>query len=142
MLSESQIPAELILAYRQTHYKVQPPHGPILRIDEPSPELLRRQAAQGAACSAFITACNPYSRGLAPADNQQRHAALAQHLQGQGLTFFEALGQHPSNGWPGEPSYLVLGLDLPEARQLGEQLQQNAIVWSGPDAVPRLILLR
>ncbi len=38
--------------------------------------------------------------------------------------------------------YQDLGLPLEEARALGNEFEQNAIVWSGPDAVPKLILLR
>jgi hypothetical protein len=28
------------------------------------------------------------------------------------------------------------------AQALGREFRQNAIVWAGPDAIPRLILLR
>jgi hypothetical protein len=52
------------------------------------------------------------------------------------------MGQHPSNKWPGEEIFLVLGLYFEAAKALGERFGQNAIVWCGIDAVPQLIVLR
>ena len=56
--------------------------------------------------------------------------------------YHEGMGEHPSGQWPGEPSFLILGLPLDAAKQLGARHEQNAIVWCGTDAVPQLILLR
>jgi len=36
----------------------------------------------------------------------------------------------------------VPGLSLEASKSLGARFEQNAIVWSGADAVPQLILLR
>jgi len=41
-----------------------------------------------------------------------------------------------------EKSFFALGVDLETAKNLGICYQQNAIVWAGADAVPKLILLR
>jgi hypothetical protein len=35
----------------------------------------------------------------------------------------------------------VLGLALEAAKSLGRRHEQNAVVWSGPDAVPQLVML-
>jgi hypothetical protein len=43
---------------------------------------------------------------------------------------------------PGEPIFLSLLLVLDEAKVIGTQYRQNALVWCGEDAVPLLILLR
>jgi CubicO group peptidase (beta-lactamase class C family) len=79
---------------------------------------------------------------LTESENARRQRALASELRSRGLVFVDGVGQHPSNGWPGEPSMLVFGLTLDAARTLGTRLEQNAGVWSGADAVPHLILLR
>ena len=60
----------------------------------------------------------------------------------EGLAYLDGLGQHPSNQWPPEESYLVLGLPLDAAATLCERLEQNAFVWMGADCVPQLVLLR
>jgi hypothetical protein len=52
------------------------------------------------------------------------------------------IGVHPTGEWRGEPSYLVPGLSREAAEELGRQFEQNALIWSGADAVPELLLLR
>jgi hypothetical protein len=52
------------------------------------------------------------------------------------------IGQHPSNAWAGEESFLCFGISLEAAKALGRRFEQNAIVWSAADAIPQLILLR
>ncbi|TAL78491.1 MAG: DUF3293 domain-containing protein [Burkholderiaceae bacterium] len=44
--------------------------------------------------------------------------------------------------WPGESSFLVLGLDAERAAALGNQYRQNAVLCCDERAVPRLVLLR
>ena len=132
----------VLLAYSETEYGVDGPCSFVLRIGQPSEELARVQSEHEVSCSAYITACNPRSARLSDADNHQRQLALAAELTRRGLYFLPGVGQHPTNGWPGEPSYLVFGLSLEEAMALGGEWEQNAIVWAGEDAVPQLILLR
>ena len=138
----SVLPADLVRAYRETHYRV---HGAVpfvLLVDSPSVELAAEHSRRKSNCSAFVTACNPHSEVTDTESNAHLHADLGAELRHLGLAHVEGIGQHPSNGWNGEPSYLVFGLALPEAEALGHAYRQNAIVWSGTDAVPRLILLR
>lgn len=132
----------ILRAYRETEYRVYGDTPFSLRIGQPSAPLAALHRAHGVDCSAFVTACNPFSEQLPPATNAERQSTLAQILVARGLRYRDGIGQHPSGGWPGEPSFLVLGLSLDAARELGAQFGQNAIVWSGPDAVPQLVLLR
>ncbi|WP_042883899.1 DUF3293 domain-containing protein [Cupriavidus necator] len=129
-------------AYRETHYRVRGDMPMTLRIDQASVPLAALHRAHGVASSAFITAANPFSQRCDDAANLRRQQALAQDVAQMGLRAIDAAGEHPSNGWPAEPSLLVPGLSLEEARRLGEKYEQNAVVWSGADAVPRLVLLR
>jgi hypothetical protein len=113
-----------------------------LRVDVVCPDLLLLHARYQVSCSAFITACNPL--GI-PADapvNAQRQQELSAELSHRSLPALPGIGQHPTHSWPGEPSFLVLGVTRWAAQGLGRQFEQNAIVWCGPDAVPALILLR
>ncbi len=138
----SAIDAETLRAYRETHYRVLGDMPMTLRIDQPSVALAALHRALRVDCSAFITAANPFSQRCDDAANARRQQALAQDLNALGLRAIEGAGEHPDNGWPAEPSFLVPGLPLAEARALGQTYQQNAVVWSGADAVPRLVLLR
>ena len=133
--------AATLRAYRETEYRVQGEPGFVLRVGRPSPELAQLHRQEGVGCSAFITACNPASQPLDVAANASRQAQLEAELAARGLSWLPAVGQHPTNQWPGEPSVLVLGLPLEEARLLGRQFGQNALVWTAADAVPQLVLL-
>lgn len=93
-------------------------------------------------CSAYITACNPLGRELDARENEQKTAALMALLQRSGFSFVRGVGEDPSHQGVGEASFLVLGQSLSDARELGSELEQNPIVWSGFDATPRLFLLR
>lgn len=136
------IAPDTLFAYLQTDYRVDGEVPFTLRIGQPCPALSTLHKTHKVQCSAFITACNPLSEPVSDAENAARQDALAQELKRRSLAFLPGVGQHPSSQWPGEPSYLVLGLSLEAAKALGSRLEQNAIVWSGADAVPQLILLR
>jgi hypothetical protein len=141
-LSESAIDASLVVLYRETHYEVAGEERFTLRIGEASAPLADAHRRHGVDCSAFITACNPFSELLGVDENARRHAELARELVRRGLAHVAGVGQHPSNVCPGEASYLVFGLTLQDAKTLACLLDQNAIVWCGADGVPRLVMLR
>ena len=140
--SDSQIDPSTIQAYLETEYCVHGDATAILQIGVACAELADLHQAHAVDCSAFITACNPFSKVLDDAANAERRTSLARELKRRRLCFIDGIGQHPSNQWPGEASFLVLGLRLEAAKKPGEQFEQNAIIWNGADAVPRLILLQ
>ena len=143
----TEIDAATLAAYLETDYRV---HGDpergiapfTLRVDAPCPALAAEHARRRVESSAYVTACNPLGRPLDACGNAALHAALVRTLRECGLELLEGVGQHPSNGWPGEASCLVFGPSREAAGALGARLRQNAVLWSGPDAVPRLLLLR
>lgn len=144
-LTGSMIAPGLVQAYRETHYEVWPADGAdgfALHVDQPSAALQAAHRRRGVHCSAFVTACNPHSQALDAAANAARQAVLRAELQAQAWPSDPGQGRHPGQGWPPEPSLLVYGLGLDEACALGRRHGQNAIVWAGADALPRLVLLR
>jgi hypothetical protein len=141
-LFESIIDAGIVQAFRETEYRVHGDEPFTLRVGEASAALAAAQKRHRVDCSAYITACNPFSQILDEDANAERHAALGRELSQRSLASIEGVGQHPSNQWPGEASHLIFGLTLEAAKTLGNRLEQNAILWAGADAVPQLILLR
>lgn len=133
------IPAELLQAYTETDYIVH--HAPpfTLKIGEPSPALLQLFDKSNAVCAAFITAYNPFSESLPEYKNKELQAQLEADLKKRSLQFIDGIGQHPSGDWLGEPSVLVLGLNLEAAKTMGRLYGQNAIVWCDRDGVPVLV---
>lgn len=142
LFPDSDIPRDTIQAYLETHYHVAGDTPTTLQIGQLNPTLAALHDAHQVPSSAFITAFNPFSQSLSPEANAARQAALARELDECGLTFIDGIGEHPSNNWPGETSFLALGATLDIAKALGEKHGQNAVVWCGADAVPQLILLR
>ncbi len=142
MFSNTVIDPATIQAYLETDYRV---YGEIpftLRIGQVNSDLIAAHMRSRIDCSAFITAYNPFSRMIDEDANHQLQRQLTKELTNRGLTFLRGIGQHPSNNWSGEESFLVLGLNLEDAKTLGERFEQNAIVWTGPDGSPQLVLLR
>lgn len=133
---------DVLAAYRETQYRVFAASPFALRVGERSEELASKHRLVGVTASAFISASNPYSAQLTDDDNRTRHIDFARELAESGINAIEGIGQHPTNDWPGEPSYLFLGVSLEVARAIGTNLEQNAILWMDESAVPQLVLLR
>ena len=142
MISNSVIDASTVEAYRSTIYRVNGNPQISLIVDAASSALLSLHQSANVSSSAFITAYNPFSEVVSTSENLRLQGLLAIELKSMNLQYLEGVGQHPSNQWAGEPSFLVLGIDLDVAKRLGTQFKQNAILWCGSDAVPQLVLLR
>ena len=142
MPATSDVEPETIRAYEETHYWVEAPDPFRFEVGQYSQPLAALHHSHGVRSSAFIAAFNPYSKRCNEAENLRRQAALAEELRALGRPFLAGMGKHPSGHWPGEASFLVLGLSQPRARALGERHEQNALIWIDDSAVPRLMLLR
>lgn len=142
MVPDTTIDPGLVEAYKATDYRVDA-HPPfVLKIGLASPQLAQLYHQHGATCAAFLTACNPYSEVVGDVENAAFLHKLGRELTSLGLTFIPGMGQDNQGQWPGEPSFLIFGLQLDEAQAMGAQYRQNALVWCGTDAMPQLILLR
>lgn len=146
MLPESAISPSLIQAYLAADYRVDAELPFTLKVgvfSEPLAHLLQRHQSD---CAAYLTACNPLGRDVGDIENAARQAELSRELKGRSLRFIDGVGldsqSEETQKWPGEVSFLVLGLSLEASRALGRKHEQNALIWCGKDAVPQLVLLR
>ena len=133
---------DLISSYEVTNFHVKAEPAFTLNVGRLSSELKALFKQNDANNAAFITAWNPYSKSLSDEENQARNDQLKNELIIRSLKFIDGFGQDPLGQWSGEDSFLVLGIDLEASKTLGIQFEQNAIVWSDSDAIPKLILLR
>ncbi|MGI4982813.1 MAG: DUF3293 domain-containing protein [Janthinobacterium lividum] len=138
----SVVPADTVQAYRESDYRVAAIPPLVLRVDCASAALRALHAAHDVTSSVFLTACNPWGRLCDAEYNRRRQVELAVALRQQGFVLIDGIGRHPSNDWPGEPSFLIPGPDRDAALDMGLRYEQNAVIWCGADAVPRLLLLR
>ncbi len=140
MTADHTIDPATLQAYRETDYRVFGSQPLVLHVGMRCPELISLQGSYQTTSSAFVTAYNPRGAIVDAAANERRQAVLQQAIARCGWTAIQGLGKHPTGDWPGEPSYLVLGLSRDEARELGRQFEQNAVLWIGANAVPELVL--
>ena len=142
-MAHTKISAEKIAAYRAIEYRFGEGLDAItLRIDQASQALLELYARLAHTRGVFITAFNPQGAAQDAAENEAAHVGLGRELRGLYPIVIEGAGADPAGAWPQEKSYFSLGVDLETARVLGRRYQQDAVVWTGKDAIPKLILLR
>lgn len=138
----SSLDPDLIQAYKETDYRIDSTAPFIMKVGMASQPLRQLYTHYRSDCAAYITACNPFGRRLSEADNTARQAALSSELTGRGLEFISGVGLDSKGRWPGEASFLVLGLSLEATRALASKYEQNAVIWCDKDAVARLVLLQ
>ena len=142
MTEKTTLAPDLISAYKLTNFHVKVEPAFTLNVGKVSEELKALLKQNKVTSVAFITAWNPYSKSLSDEENQARNDQLENELNLHSLKFINGFGQDPLGQWSGEDSFLVFGIDLEESKKLGDQFEQNAVIWSDIDAVPKLILLR
>ena len=132
----------LLQAYRETDYVVHAGPDFVLHIDQPSAALAAYCQRRAINAGCVMTACNPYSKPLSDTENQARQQRLEQDLQQAGWQWVRAVGSHPKNAWSPEVGCFVEGMGEAAAGEWGQAYQQNAVVWCGADATPRLLCAR
>ena len=142
-LADTAIAPDKVAAYLITHYRVGTgPEAFTLGIDIKSDALLRLYTDTGQTCGLFITAYNPFGQAQSAEANEAAHSQLGDCLRALVPQVIEGVGADPAGAWPEEMSFFALGLGSDTARQLGRRFGQDAVVWAGSDAIPRLLLLR
>ena len=141
-MSETERRRVLYRAYRATRYRVNGSgHAFDLAIDQASPMLAGLFLEHGVSDGAYLTAHNPRSRQVEPAHNRAMQSLLLDRVRESGLTAVEGIGLDPADAWQGEDSVLILGAGFSMACVLAREFDQEALVFAGSDAVPRLVLL-
>ena len=138
----SVIPDDTIRAYEKAHYDVLGDAPFTLRIGARSDALSDLYMRNQVASVAFLTAENPFGVLTNSITNACCQDRLVREIIKGKLIFMNGVGRDPLDEWPGETSLLILGIARETATRLGVRYRQNAIVWSGANAIPELVLLR
>jgi hypothetical protein len=132
---------ELAEAYRQTSYLVETDPPVCFRIGQYNPALdalLKKHGAQTKPW-AFVTAHNPKSKKLSDEENKKRERDLRDRLTANGYRFLEGKGVGDDDLWPEERSVLIFNITREVAKQLGRELEQNAVVVGVLGGAPELV---
>ncbi len=119
---------ELYLAYENTHYKTE--LGVTLRINHISADLDGILESNQLDSACYITAWNPFSKSFLDKDNKAANIRLKKELLKlvSSDKLINGIGVDASGEWPGEESFLVLGLGEKAATNLAVIFGQNAYV--------------
>ncbi len=119
----------LVAAYTTAVYTVAFPSGPAVFRVGATPE--GNMAPAAGHTVTIATAYNPARLRSSPEDNERANARLRAVLTAAGHEFFPAAGASPDLTWS-EPSFAVFDLEEAEARTLGRQFHQAAVLhWNG-----------
>ena len=126
-------------AFEETQYHVlhQAPFS--LQVGQPQPALAGIYQQHQTDCACLISAFNPMGELLDKDENIERHAQLGRALGATGYAALPAVAQHPANGWPAEPGFLVIGMGREDAQRWAAEWEQLAVLWMAADTVPLLL---
>jgi Protein of unknown function (DUF3293) len=142
-MTTTTVSIEKIEAYKKTNYIIFNDQNKFaIHIDRYSAPLHALLSDTRNSCAAVITAYNPLGIAQDQLTNQAANKRLFEHANSLGIRIYEGVGVDPEGLWPPEPSFVLLGIDLNGSKLIGKQFQQDAIIFSSDDAVPKLILLR
>jgi hypothetical protein len=134
---------ELLAVYSATAYIVHfEDHDYTIRIGDACTELDDLMIQHEVGTWTFITAYNPLSEKLSAKENEKLNEKLAAELLLLELQTYPATSVADKGDWPDEKSFLVLGLNLEQATQLGFNHGQHAIVFGRFNKPAQLVWCR
>jgi len=123
------IDEHLSKAYRNTRYMVQSPEMEIkigLKNEELDVFLFDNHCWQWA----FISAFNPGSKALPPAQNEQNHQKLRERINALKLRTCEGLGiPAQEEDWKPEKNFLILDISRVQAIAIAQEFGQLALLF-------------
>ncbi len=132
-------PTHAARAFKQAIYQVHSPEGLLdLHIGKVSLPLREHMAHHGVRHAALLTAYNPQAQLTATAMNRQAQISLLKTVEDLHLPWWPGVNLDPQQKWPDEPSLLILGMSVEQARWLARRFRQLAFVGIPASGVPKL----
>ena len=139
LLSAPAVSAELTAAYTDCQYDVFSEEVISLRVGERNDGLERLLKQRGVQAAFLITACSPFSR-VERASSEVANAALQLDLERSGASLLPTIAARGTS-WE-EQGFLALGLSEADARRVGDEYGQNAVLSVDCSGYVELVLLR
>jgi len=135
--------SDLVSAYKATDYVARNNGGVVvIRVGHHSLAVDRLLARMGARNGAFITAWNPFGKGLSFEANEHWDRELKRYLSVHGFAVIEGEGRGRIGEWPPESSILAFEISRAEASAIGRRFRQNAVVYVRRGRPAELVMLR
>lgn len=135
------LPPELLESYRNAEYVVFGDPELVLRVGERNAGVDALLEENDARTGAYVTPANPRGELWSREENLAVLESFHHSLRDTKYTCYAGEGRDPNGEWVAEPSLLVVGIELDEAKEMGRRLEQNAIVFVEKGQAPALILL-
>ena len=130
---------QLLTAYTETDFNVFNP-AITINIGENNDLLNNLLLKHGVEEWAYITPFNPYSKVLSEEQNELRYKQLRNKIVN--YKNFEGEGVGKDLSWKPEKSFLILGITKAKAVEIGNEFEQNAIVYGVLNQLPELLVLK
>jgi phosphoenolpyruvate-protein kinase (PTS system EI component) len=88
---------------------------------------------------AYLTAYNPQSTSLSPAENQQRHERLCRDIQQRGFTFLIGKAIPDTGDWEPEVCVFAFNMSRSKVRELCQAYAQDGAVVGERGSTPKLL---
>ena len=139
-MQHDKIEESLIQAYKKTNYYVYyDSELIIINIGLKNQKLLKLFKDKKLTSASIITAYNPFSEIKTEEQNSLAQLKLKESIVDSNLSFINAMGKDAQHKWPNEASYFIEDITKIEAKKLGKEFNQNAIVWIGENIMPELV---
>lgn len=111
----------------------------VIKVGRAAPEIDALLDRYDSTSAGIVSAWNPRSTLLPPAENAARHSALMNLLNARKLPFLLGEGRDTVGDWIPEAECIVFGVTAAEGLELARAFDQYAIVFLERGKAPRLI---
>jgi len=134
------IDEQLLLAYQRTTYRLKETEI-VIRIDTLNSDLDSFLIDNNAFSWVFISADNPQSKRVLPAQNEAFRKVFLNHCKKQKWAIWPGIGIPSTDDWPAEESWLILDIDQTIGDALAVQFDQKAYLWGWINGKAQLRIL-
>lgn len=128
----------LFKLYQNTNYKIDSPEI-YIQLDKKNSEIDLLLKKENKNSWAFLSAYNPYSILVPEEQNFANQNRLKNILKEENYSLYDGTGSSKDHSFPEEKNFLILGITLNRAIELGLEFEQTAFIYAELDSVAKLI---
>lgn len=126
--------------YRNAVYKISSPEI-LISVNKKNPVLDDLLKKENKKSWAFLTAYNPYSILVPEEQNEFNQNKLIKILLNENYILYDGIASSSDNSFPEEKSFLCIGISFERSIEIGNEFEQNAILYAEFGFEAKLIFL-